>query len=99
MCRCSQSLVGHAEAKNPTAALEKPGKLRVLQFKQHPQGDVVDMLEEVLAMAKRGHIRAAAIAVHADIGDTGGGYALGDGDIAHLVCSLERIKKRLLEED
>jgi len=76
---------------------EKP-ELRVTQFRKVAQQDVVGMLKEMLAMARSGHLRAAAVAVHADIGNTGGVFALGDGDVAHLICSLERIKLRLLEE-
>jgi hypothetical protein len=76
----------------------RPAALKVLGFKQYAQGDVVDMLEDMLAMAKSGHIRAAAVAIHADVGNTGGGFALGNGDVAHLVCSLERIKLRILDD-
>jgi hypothetical protein len=101
MCRCSHGLIGRAEPENPRgpgSIYEKSRNFKVLEFKKVAQGDVVGMLKEMLAMARSGHLRAAAVAVHADTGDTGGAFALGNGDIAHLVCSLERIKQRLLEE-
>jgi hypothetical protein len=56
------------------------------------------MLRHMLHLAEAGHIRAVAVAVHSDIADTGTGFALGDGDIAHLVLALERTKLRLLNE-
>jgi hypothetical protein len=91
MCGCSHGLIGRAGVESPRAPesiSEKPRNFKVLEFKKVAQGDVVGMLKEMLAMARSGHLRAAAVAVHADIGDTGGCFALGDGDIAHLVCCL-----------
>lgn len=62
-----------------------------------PQEGVIGALREALEMAERGEIRAIAIATHCDNRSTGTIYALGDGNIAHLVCALERLKLRLLE--
>jgi hypothetical protein len=71
--------------------------MHVLKFKKEAQQDVVGMFKHMTEMARAGHIRAAAVAVHTDVEDTGSAFALGNGNIAQLVCSLERVKKRLLE--
>ena len=62
------------------------------------QEDVVGVLEDMLARAKRGEVRAVALACHLVPTSTSTIYALGDGNVAHLVCALERVKLRLLED-
>jgi hypothetical protein len=86
-------LIGRRENKNPR------GKLQVLSFSQKAQSDVTGLLRNMLQRAEAGQIRAVAVAAHSGRGDTGSAYALGDGDIAHLVCAIERVKLRLLEEE
>jgi hypothetical protein len=65
--------------------------------------DVIEILEELLDRAREGKIRAVAVAVHTRVDGTetgtGSAYSLGvDGDIAHLITGLERLKLRLLWE-
>jgi hypothetical protein len=70
--------------------------LRVLT--RPPVPKIVTALEELLARAKRGDVLAVAIAIETGELETGGTFAIGpQGDVAHLVCGLERLKKRLLE--
>ena len=64
-----------------------------------PQQDVVGTLRDMLARAERGEVRAVAIASHTVPTSTSTTFALGDGNVAHLVCALERLKLRLLEEE
>ena len=64
-----------------------------------PQEGVICTLRDMLARAERGEVRAVAIAAHTVPTNTSTVYALGDGNIAHLVCALERLKLRLLEEE
>lgn len=61
-----------------------------------PQQDVIGLLRELLGRAERGEIRAVVVAAHAGNEDTGTAFALGDGNVAHLVCALERAKLSLL---
>jgi hypothetical protein len=69
----------------------------VIEFRLTAQADVVSVLRDALKMAENGEIRAVAVAFHVDRRSTGTVYAIGDGDVAHLVCALERLKMRLLE--
>ena len=62
-----------------------------------PRDDVVEVLAELLERARDGHIRSVAIAWEARGSGTGSAFALGDGDLAHLVCAQERLKLRLLD--
>jgi len=61
-----------------------------------PQQDVIGLLRELLERAERGEVRAVAVAAHAGNEDTGTAFAMGDGNVAHLVCALERLKLGLL---
>lgn len=75
----------------------KPSIVRVLP-PVAPSSEIVSILESLLARAKRGEIKAIAVATHMHPVSTGSVFSLGsDGDIAHLVTGLERCKKRLLE--
>ena len=59
--------------------------------------DVVEILGEMLEKAKAGDLRSVAIAFESRECGTGSSFALGDGDTAHLVCAMERLKLRLLD--
>lgn len=74
--------------------------MQVVPFPRAPDAKVVALLENVLERARRGEVIAVAIAAHVygeTATDTGQGYELGAGDVAHLVCAIERLKLRLLE--
>jgi len=69
--------------------------------KAPPARSIVQLAEDMLARAKRGEIIAIAVAAHVRVDgvDTGtsSAYSLGDnGDVAHLVCAIERVKLALL---
>lgn len=86
MCGCKQK-----------RAAEKP-TLTVTEFKKTPQSDVVGVLKHMLELAEAGHIRAVAVVAQADRINTSSCYALGNGDIAHLVLACNRVISRLLQE-
>lgn len=90
MCSCKR-FVSASTGSDP--------KLTVKEFKLTPQPDVTGMFRHMLKLAEAGKIRAAAVAVHADRVDTGSSYALGNGDIAHLVLACQRVIYRLLQEE
>ena len=62
------------------------------------QADVTGVLRDALKRAEAGEVRAVAVATQMRNRYTASAYALGDGDIANLVCSLERLKLRLLAD-
>lgn len=68
----------------------------VVALKRASDPRVVRVLRTMLDMAERGEVVAVAVAAQNTGGETATGYEIGDGDIAHLVCSLERLKLRLL---
>lgn len=61
-----------------------------------PQPEVVEMLADALKRAKAGEIRSVALAGESVGCGTWSQWATGDGDVAHLVCSIERLKLGLL---
>lgn len=62
-----------------------------------PDPDVVKLIEGFLDQARRGDVVAVAIAAHHRGGGVGTGYSISrDGDGAHLVAALEKVKIRLL---
>jgi hypothetical protein len=70
--------------------------------KAPPAPAIVKLAEDMLARAKNGEIVALAIAAHVRIEGvetgTSSAYCLGhDGDVAHLVCAIERVKLALLK--
>jgi len=69
-------------------------------LKPEPDQAIIAMLEDLLSKAKQGDVTAIAVAAQVRIdGDSGTlvGYDLGqNGDIAHLVCAIERTKLALL---
>ena len=88
---------------DPADAVEthpRPGGFLVaLQAETHAQADVVDCLRHLLQKAERGDLRAVGVVAQARMSGTSTAYALGDGDMAHLVCAIERLKTRLLSEE
>lgn len=69
-----------------------------MESQLQPCADVVEVAERMLEMAKAGEIRAIAIACEAPGACAVTAFAMGDGDVAHLVLSIERLKLRLLTE-
>lgn len=63
-----------------------------------PVPGVVGLLEELLERAREGELRSLVVAAGTDMGGTATCYELGDGDVAHLVCAMERAKLRLLTD-
>lgn len=61
-----------------------------------PVAEVVEALQELLADAESGNLRGFALAGHTQGDCTMSFMVNGDGDVAHLVCALERTKLRLL---
>lgn len=63
--------------------------------------EIVERLQDMLDRAKRGEVVSVAIAAqtrHEGAAlDTANAFSFGeDGDVAHLVCAIERLKLRLL---
>lgn len=73
---------------------ERVVSLEERQLAPHP--DVVATCEELLERAKAGRIRSIAVVMEVQGRCTSTAYAMGDGDVAHLVCAIERVKLRLL---
>ncbi len=78
--------------------MNEPSNL--VELKAAPaSAEIVELLQCLLERAHRGQIRAIAVAVHERPMDTGSTFSLGtDGDVAHLVTAIERVKLRLLHE-
>lgn len=62
-----------------------------------PQQDVIGLLRESLARAEAGDIRAIAICVQGSPNTTATTFALGNGDVAHLITACQRLNLRLLD--
>jgi len=75
--------------------------VKATRFQLVPLPDVVRKLRDMADRAERGEVRSFALCGEGQ-GDgertTWSVYDLGDGDVAHLICSLERLKLRLLDE-
>ncbi len=61
-----------------------------------PDPHVVAFCEDLLERAKSGRLRGIVAAMAVQGRCTSSGFELGDGTIADLVCSIERVKLRLL---
>lgn len=63
-----------------------------------PDATVIEVIEAMLDRARCGEVNAIAIAAHMNGMDTASVYRVGQcGDVAHLVCAIERVKLRLLD--
>lgn len=72
--------------------------VQLRELKPRPEPSVVNVLRDLLARAEAGDILAIAVATHLRENRTGSAWSLGkDGDVAHLVCAIERVKARLLQ--
>jgi len=60
--------------------------------------DVVERLTEALEMAQAGKLVSVAIVGQRIGSATTTAYSFGTGDVAHLVCAIERLKLRLLDD-
>ena len=68
------------------------------EAKPKPQPAIVRLLRDLLDRAESGELRAVAIASQGQGNSTCSSWSLGeDGDVAHLVCAIERVKLRLLQ--
>lgn len=72
----------------------KPDYLRVLETP--PVREVVALLEETLARAKTGEVIGVGLAMSCGGRSEATAFAVGEGSIATLVLSTERLKARLL---
>lgn len=63
-----------------------------------PCDDVIMLLEEALERAKSGEIRAIGLVCELQGRATSTAFAYGDGDAAHIVFAIERLKYRLINE-
>lgn len=89
--RAEPTRVGEVEAMSD-------GPISLAERQLQPCADVVDVAERILEMAKAGKICAIAIAYEAPGACTGTAFAMGDGDVAHVLLPIERLKLRLLTE-
>lgn len=64
-----------------------------------PVPGVVACCEEMLARAKSGDLLSIAVAAQSRGASTSTAYDNSEGDVAYLVCALERLKLRLLTDD
>ena len=70
-------------------------QLKTATPEAHPE--MVRMVEALLVRVKSGEVLSLAVAVQLTGGETGTVYSLAEGDVAHLVCAMERLKIRLLD--
>lgn len=68
----------------------------LVDVRLQPQADVVELLEEWLAMAKSGELRSVVCVGESSGLATSTAHAMGDGDVSHLICAIERVKLRML---
>lgn len=66
-------------------------------LKSEPVPDVIEICEDLLERAKAGTMIAIAVAAQSASATTTTVYSIGDGDVAHLICAIERVKLRLLD--
>lgn len=72
----------------------------IREVKAEPSAAIVQLLEGILDRARRGEVLGISVAAHLTGNETMQAWALGnDGDVAHLICALERAKLRLLGGD
>jgi hypothetical protein len=72
------------------------GVVSLEERKLAPNEHIVALFEDLLQRAKDGRIRSVALAMGVVGNQTSSAFEIGDGDVAHLVCSIERVKLRLL---
>ncbi|KKM63621.1 hypothetical protein LCGC14_1509610 [marine sediment metagenome] len=72
---------------------------KLVALKREPTPGVVRCLEEMLKAAKAGDIFSIAIAAQGDDASTVTAFDNSEGDVAHMVCALERLKLRLLLDE
>ncbi|GEM_PF-3010881 len=68
------------------------------EAKAEPSKAIVDMLNDLLAMAERGEILSFAGVAHLRGHETATAHGMAEGgSISELVCGIERVKLRLLK--
>ncbi len=84
----------------PDESQEKPRRSRKVTSlkvaREQPDARVVSLCQELLARARRGELVSIAIAMQTQGAGTATSFEMGEGDTAHLVLAIERLKLRLL---
>lgn len=69
----------------------------LVRLDRSPVPSVVELLEDLLERARRGEVIGVAVAAACSERCDASTYAIGEGTVAQLVLSIERVKLRLLE--
>jgi hypothetical protein len=80
------------------APQELPPPVALSKVRSAPVPAVIELLEGLLEDARSGYLRGFVFAGQTSAHETLRAHCIGEADVAHLVCAIEREKLALLLE-